>query len=276
MGAQQTYPIDVILVDQPPRNAPLPIHTRTSQRSSSVLWCIERDCISMQETTSQGARDQHTLSRSDRASQPASSTSHRATSRWPQPHASRSAVEPPCSHATHSSTLHSITTATTTMPMPTASEVNLAPLRSNIAAGFSDKPSHRVNVAVGARYQKGCQTVLLAHTTHLSAIRTAAATTTTARVSDGRWCALAHRCQLQPRATAQHRRGHCHTPPEGLSNHPVHATFQFDNRSSSGHTDTTTTRRLHEAATNIGPLRSSIAAGFSYEPPHRIDVTPGA
>ncbi len=94
-----TYPIDVTLVDQPPRNAPVPCHARPMKSRSSVLRRVEREMIdsSMRAATTQWrAAEYRTLSRSDRGSHPASSTSHRATSREPLAHATKRAVEPSC------------------------------------------------------------------------------------------------------------------------------------------------------------------------------------
>jgi hypothetical protein len=87
---------------------------------------------------------------------------------------------------------------------------------------------------------------------------------------------IEHRYQLQRRATAPHPRDQLRRPHEelytrpGLHTNTHHIAINAEKIAIVAATTTTTT---HESATDIVPLRSSIAASFSDKPPHHVEVT---
>ncbi len=149
------------------------------------------------------------------------------------------------------------------------SATDIQPLRSSIAARRSHKPPRHIEVTPVTCQQKRRPTILLAHEKpYTSAMRidTAAAAHTSATNIVPLRSSIAAGVRYKPPRdidvtipTCQQKRR-----PTILLAHEKQYTsvMRID-----------TAAAAHKSATNIGPLRSSIAAGVRYKPPRDIDVT---
>jgi hypothetical protein len=149
------------------------------------------------------------------------------------------------------------------------SATNIVPLRSSIAAGVRHKPSHHIEVTTRTCHQKRCATILLAHEkqyTSIMRIATATAAHTSATDIGPLRSSIAAGVRHKPprhievtiRTCQQKRR------PTILLAHENPYTSVVRIAISSA---------AHNSATDIVPLRSSIAAGVRYKPLRHIDVT---